>query len=64
MFSAVYFFETYLSLFSTYFDNINYPYSNEFSLAFTVKLVACLSFLILIRGGVPRYRYDILTKLG
>jgi len=24
----------------------------------------CLSFLILIRGGVPRYRYDLLTKLG
>ena len=23
-----------------------------------------MMFLILIRGGVPRYRYDFLTKLG
>ena len=23
-----------------------------------------IAFLIAIRGGVPRYRYDFLTKLG
>ena len=48
----------------SYIDKIEFLYSTEFSLAFTIKLAACLSFLILIRGGVPRYRYDILTKLG
>ena len=33
-------------------------------LMFAAKLMLCLTFLILIRGGVPRYRYDFLTKLG
>ena len=63
----LYNFESQISTFnliSTYLDNIEYPYSTEFSFAFTTKLAGCLSFLILIRGGVPRYRYDILTKLG
>jgi hypothetical protein len=63
----IYSFESYqatANLITSYIDNIEYPYSTEFSFAFTTKLAACLSFLILIRGGVPRYRYDILTKLG
>lgn len=63
----IYSFDSYQStanLITSYIDNIEYPYSTEFSFAFTTKLAACLSFLILIRGGVPRYRYDILTKLG
>jgi NADH:ubiquinone oxidoreductase subunit H len=41
---------------------INYAPTN--TLNFSVKLLMCLAFLILIRGGVPRYRYDFLTKLG
>jgi len=41
-----------------------YIYSSNVTLAFTFKLVLCLSFLIFIRGGVPRYRYDFLTKIG
>jgi len=58
----IYSFESYqatANLITSYIDNIEYPYSTEFSFAFTTKLAACLSFLILIRGGVPRYRYDI-----
>jgi len=31
---------------------------------FAVKFCICIAFLILIRGGTPRYRYDYLTKLG
>ena len=30
---------------------------------FYIKITLCLMFLILIRGGVPRYRYDFLTKM-
>ena len=57
-------YESKINALMSYIDNIDYPYSTEFSFAFTTKLAACLAFLILIRGGVPRYRYDILTKLG
>lgn len=34
------------------------------SIPFVSKLVFCLAVLIVIRGGVPRYRYDLLTKMG
>jgi hypothetical protein len=34
------------------------------SFTMTFKVVLSLFILILIRGGVPRYRYDFLTKLG
>jgi NADH:ubiquinone oxidoreductase subunit H len=32
--------------------------------ASAIKFVFAIAFLILIRGGTPRYRYDYLTKLG
>ena len=31
---------------------------------FAIKLVAVLLFLIAVRGGLPRFRYDYLTILG
>lgn len=31
---------------------------------FTLKVVMGIALLIVIRGGVPRYRYDFLTKMG
>jgi len=34
------------------------------SFFFSIKFCMCIGFLILIRGGAPRYRYDYLTKLG
>jgi len=39
-------------------------YVYNLALVFTLKLVLSIMFLILIRGGTPRYRYDYLTKLG
>lgn len=29
-----------------------------------IKFILCISFLIFSRGGIPRFRYDYLTKLG
>nr|APW82376.1 Nad1_b [Urostyla grandis] len=37
--------------------------SNQ-ALVFGLKFLLVIMFLILIRGGTPRYRYDYLTKLG
>lgn len=34
------------------------------ALVFTFKFVITIALLIFIRGGVPRYRYDFLTKIG
>ena len=30
----------------------------------SLKITLVLAFLMLIRAGLPRYRYDYLTKLG
>ena len=34
------------------------------AVVFTLKFILCIALLIFIRGGVPRYRYDFLTKIG
>jgi NADH:ubiquinone oxidoreductase subunit H len=34
------------------------------ALVMTFKFIVLIALLIFIRGGVPRYRYDFLTKIG
>jgi len=41
-----------------------YFFPKNLVLVFSIKFLLCISFLVLIRGGTPRYRYDYLTKLG
>lgn len=41
-----------------------YQFAQNTSFFFGLKFVSSIAFLILIRGGTPRYRYDYLTKLG
>ena len=48
----------------SYYMLLDFKYSTNYTLVFTFKILLCLSFLIFIRGGVPRYRYDFLTKIG
>jgi NADH:ubiquinone oxidoreductase subunit H len=43
---------------------IKYSVPVNKAIIYSIKLVAMLSFLLLMRGGTPRYRYDYLTKLG
>jgi len=35
-----------------------------FSIFMGLKFVILIGLLIVVRGGIPRYRYDFLTKLG
>ena len=34
------------------------------ALCMSVKFLLCIAFLIFARGGIPRFRFDYLTKLG
>jgi len=34
------------------------------SIVFSLKFIILISFFIFARGGIPRYRYDFLTKVG
>jgi len=45
-------------------DMLLYVYATDYTFIFTAKISLCLMFLIVIRGCVPRYRYDFLTKMG
>lgn len=43
---------------------IFFQFTQNLALLFGLKFLLVIFFLILIRGGTPRYRYDYLTKLG
>lgn len=43
---------------------IYYQFAQNMTFFFALKFLLSIGFLILIRGGTPRYRYDYLTKLG
>lgn len=45
-------------------SKISYQFPQNMTFFFALKFCCCIAFLILIRGGTPRYRYDYLTKLG
>jgi NADH:ubiquinone oxidoreductase subunit H len=49
-----------------YFLNwgVFYMFPQNVVFFFAIKFCAAVMFLVLIRGGTPRYRYDYLTKLG
>ena len=34
------------------------------TITFALKFLTFIAMLIFIRGGIPRYRYDFLTKIG
>lgn len=61
------------SLITPNYDDLETPRISNYSLLpliadstspFAVKLTLSIMFLIVIRGCVPRYRYDLLTKMG
>ena len=60
--------EAWLLFSETFFtfakDSFYYSYATNYTFIFTAKIATCLIFLAAIRGGVPRYRYDFLTKMG
>lgn len=47
-----------------YLDVLNYKFCGNITIPMVGKLALLLVFLSAIRGGVPRYRYDFLTKMG
>jgi len=58
-----------LLLYYNFIDPILYCISSIkitslFSIFFGLKFIIFISLLIFCRGGIPRYRYDFLTKLG
>jgi NADH:ubiquinone oxidoreductase subunit H len=72
-FSILLFFLSFIKLFVNFYLHIFYPIlhcfstikvTSLFSIFMALKFVALIFLLIVIRGAIPRYRYDFLTKLG
>jgi NADH:ubiquinone oxidoreductase subunit H len=42
----------------------NLKYTSMAALVMAIKFILLIALLVFIRGGVPRYRYDFLTKIG
>lgn len=56
--------------FINYLDSLFYPiafFFNEYTISafiYALKFLCFIAILIFVRGGIPRYRFDYLTKLG
>lgn len=59
---------TYTTITNLYTTLLNFIMSIKFtsflSIFMGLKFIVLIGLLIVVRGGIPRYRYDFLTKLG
>ena len=39
-------------------------YTTLVVITFSIKFILLIALLVFVRGGIPRYRYDFLTKIG
>ena len=39
-------------------------YTSAAAILIALKFILLIALLVFIRGGIPRYRYDFLTKIG
>ena len=39
-------------------------YTSAAAIMIALKFILLIALLVFIRGGIPRYRYDFLTKIG
>ena len=59
-----YFYSILLVLINFLFLNIYLKQTSINALTFAIKYFFLIALLIFVRGGIPRYRYDFLTKIG
>jgi NADH:ubiquinone oxidoreductase subunit H len=53
-----------LGFMASILPNANIKYTSIAALVMAIKFILLIALLVFIRGGVPRYRYDFLTKIG
>lgn len=53
-----------LSILNVFYSPLVFKSLTLDAISFTLKFVVTIALLVFIRGGVPRYRYDFLTKIG
>jgi NADH:ubiquinone oxidoreductase subunit H len=46
------------------FPSLLLKYTSVAALVMAIKFILLIALLVFIRGGIPRYRYDFLTKIG
>ena len=67
LFNIVFFFKTALMslfAFSEILLDVQLSTNMKDAICIAVKFLLCIALLIFARGGIPRFRFDYLTKLG
>lgn len=66
MFTSVYSYMVSFLLFisNTIYIAFNMKYLNSAVFNMGIKFILLIALLVFVRGGIPRYRFDFLTKIG
>lgn len=56
--------QSFEALIQSLLPSITLKYVPISALSMSIKFILLIALLVFIRGGIPRYRYDFLTKIG
>jgi NADH:ubiquinone oxidoreductase subunit H len=59
-----YFSFSFLFLYNSFFIIFAMKYLNSAIFNMGIKFILLIALLVFVRGGIPRYRFDFLTKIG
>lgn len=51
-------------IYNSVFTIFNAKYLNSAIFNMGIKFILLIALLVFVRGGIPRYRFDFLTKIG
>lgn len=64
----MYFYSCFMTMSMFIYDSVftifNAKYLNSAIFNMGIKFILLIALLVFVRGGIPRYRFDFLTKIG
>jgi NADH:ubiquinone oxidoreductase subunit H len=54
----------FMFLYNSLWVMFNMKYLNSAIFNMGIKFILLIALLVFVRGGIPRYRFDFLTKIG
>ena len=65
-FTSIYFYFVtfFMFLYNSFFVMFSMKYLNSAVFNMGIKFILLIALLVFVRGGIPRYRFDFLTKIG
>jgi len=64
----IWFYSLFITMFMFVYNSLwiifNMKYLNSAIFNMGIKFILLIALLVFVRGGIPRYRFDFLTKIG